>query len=311
MTAIQARFSFTLLLPALLSALLSGCASDAPLSSTPGQTPAAQRPPSAPPADAPPSASGRGGGYYLDDGPGDTPPPDLDKIADAKPKNEPLHRYANRPYTVMGRSYTPIATRENFRERGTASWYGKRFHGQKTSSGELYDMYAMTAAHPTLPIPSYVRVVNVENGRSVVVRINDRGPFLHNRVIDLSYAAAHRLDYIKSGKAKVEIETVLPPIEDEANALSEAPAPVRIVRAMSDLPGHYLQLGAFSKRDNAEELQARIADRVSEQADKLDIVPGDGLFRLQLGPYKTRGEAAVVAEKLRERLDLQPHLVVR
>src|SRR5688572_6241921 len=147
------------------------------------------------------------GGYYKDDGPGERAP---GNVPDAVPRAEPLHKFANRPYKALGKEYVPMTALQPFRQRGMASWYGKRYHGQKTSSGELYDMYAMSAAHPTLPIPSYARVTNVANGRSVVVRINDRGPFLHGRVIDLSYAAAHKLGYIQAGAAQVEVEAVLP-----------------------------------------------------------------------------------------------------
>ena len=164
------------------------------------------------PARAEPPARGvqRGGGYYKDDGPGDDVPADLDAIPDAEPRDEPLHRYANRPYHVMGQSFVPVAAVRPFRQRGHGSWYGRRFHGNPTSSGEPYDMYAMTAAHPTLPIPSYARVTNLANGRSVVVRVNDRGPFLRGRVIDLSYAAAHKLGYVNRGSAEVEVEQILP-----------------------------------------------------------------------------------------------------
>ena len=126
------------------------------------------------------------------------------------PRIEPLHRYANRPYRVFGKDYRPLASLQPFRQRGMASWYGKRFHGKPTSSGEKYDMYKMTAAHPTLPIPSYARVTNLANGRSVVVRVNDRGPFHAGRVIDLSYVAAHRLGYIGAGSAQVEVEAIVP-----------------------------------------------------------------------------------------------------
>ena len=152
----------------------------------------------------------RPGGYYKDDGPHANPPANLASIPDAEPRNEPLHKYANRPYEVFGKKYTPLAAVQPFRQRGLASWYGKRFHGQKTSSGEVYDMYKMTAAHPTLPIPSYVRVTSVANGRSVVVRINDRGPFHAGRVIDLSYVAAYKLGYIAAGSAQVDVEAVVP-----------------------------------------------------------------------------------------------------
>lgn len=152
----------------------------------------------------------RGGGYYKDDGPGDEIPDNLDSLPDAVPRQEPLHRFANRPYTVFGKSYTPASRVRPFRQRGIASWYGKKFHGQKTSNGERYDMFAMTAAHPTLPLPSYARVSNPANGKSVVVRVNDRGPFHANRIIDLSYAAAHRLGYINKGSTLVEVEAIVP-----------------------------------------------------------------------------------------------------
>lgn len=150
----------------------------------------------------------RGGGYYKDDGPDDVLPPNLDQIPEAVPVVEPLHRPALRPYTVMGQHFVPRTELTPFKQRGYASWYGRRFHGNPTSIGEPYDMYAMTAAHPTLPIPSYARVTHLDNGRSVVVRINDRGPFLRGRVIDLSYAAAHRLGYINTGSAHVEVESI-------------------------------------------------------------------------------------------------------
>jgi len=150
------------------------------------------------------------GRYYLDDGPGPNPPANLDAIPDAVPKLEPLHRGASRPYTVMGKSFVPMTNLARYKARGTATWYGRRYHGKPTSSGEIYDMYAMTAAHPTLPIPSYARVTNLANGKSVVVRINDRGPFIGDRLIDLSYAAAHRLGLLADGSGLVEVETLLP-----------------------------------------------------------------------------------------------------
>jgi rare lipoprotein A len=152
----------------------------------------------------------RKGGYYKDDGPQATPPANLDGIADATPRAEALHKWANRPYSALGKNYTPLTSVQPFKQRGMASWYGRRFHGQKTSSGEIYDMYKMTAAHPTLPIPSYVRVTRVAGGKSVVVRINDRGPFHAGRVIDLSYVAAHKLGYIQAGAAEVTLEAIVP-----------------------------------------------------------------------------------------------------
>lgn len=146
------------------------------------------------------------GGYYQGDGPPDRAPADLADTPDATPRVEPLLARANRPYTALGRSFTPLTADVPFRQRGTASWYGRQFHGNRTASGEIYDMFAMTAAHPTLPIPSYVRVSNPRNGSSVIVRVNDRGPFKDDRVIDLSYAAAARLGITGAGTGEVEIE---------------------------------------------------------------------------------------------------------
>ena len=140
----------------------------------------------------PAAGSGRGG-YYQDDGPGDNPPPGLADVPDAVVKYEPYAKFANRPYAVFGTTYTPLLGSEPYVQQGIASWYGVKFHGQRTSSGEPYDMYKMTAAHPTLPIPSYARITSVETGRSVIVRINDRGPYVGGRVIDLSPAASRVL----------------------------------------------------------------------------------------------------------------------
>ena len=163
-----------------------------------------------------------GGGYYLDDGPGRLSPADVAAIPDAVPRAEPVLLRTARPYTVFGRTYTPMTVRAPYRERGTASWYGRRYHGKPTSSGEPYDMYAMTAAHPTLPIPSYVRVTRVADGRSVVVRVNDRGPFLQNRLIDLSYTAAAKLGFVEAGSAEVEVEAITRFDERGATVLAAA-----------------------------------------------------------------------------------------
>jgi len=150
-------------------------------------------------------------GDTRDDGPGAPLPSNPDSIADARPRSEPLNRGANSPYTAPGgRKYVPFQSLTPYRQRGLASWYGRKFHGKPTSSGERYDMYAMTAAHTLLPIPSYARVTNLSNGRSVVVRINDRGPFLAERIIDLSYAAAYKLGFVDAGSVQVEVETILP-----------------------------------------------------------------------------------------------------
>lgn len=156
---------------------------------------------------APPKATPGKPGYYADDGPPDAVPADIASIPDAVPRDEPYHRFANRPYTVMGRTYAPVVNDEPMRERGLASWYGRMFHGRKTSIGETYDMFAMTAAHKTLPLPSYARVTSLKDGRSVVVRVNDRGPFRdHARILDLSRAAAEALDMIRAGVVSIRAE---------------------------------------------------------------------------------------------------------
>jgi rare lipoprotein A len=245
-----------------------------------------------------PNETSRSGGYYKDDGPHDKPPDNLAAVPDAQPRVEPLSRYANRPYEVFGKRYVPLATLQPFRQRGLASWYGKRFHGQKTSSGERYDMYAMSAAHTTLPIPSYARVTRVATGRSVVVRINDRGPFHAGRVIDLSYAAAFRLGIIAVGSGEVEVEAIVPGESPEQALPSADASPAR---------GVFLQVGAFASRDNAESLRARIASSTRPG----DLVQLDNLWRVQLGPYESQDEARSAAERLEPALGLKPLVVVR
>jgi len=152
----------------------------------------------------------RGGGYYLDDGPDANPPANLDAVPDAVPKIEPFAPSNSKPYVVFGKTYTPDVSGGPYKKQGRASWYGKKFHGNSTANGERYNMYGMTAAHPTLPLPSYARVTRVSNGKSVVVRVNDRGPFLNDRVIDLSYVAAYKLGMLGPGSAEVVVERITP-----------------------------------------------------------------------------------------------------
>ena len=152
----------------------------------------------------------RGGGFYKDDGPADDIPDGLDDIPDAEPKWEPLHKPATKPYVVLGKEYVPNTALKSYKARGVASWYGKKFHGQKTSIGQPYDMFAMTAAHPTLALPSYVRVTQIQSGKSVIVRVTDRGPFHADRIIDLSYTAAYKLGLINGGSGQVEVEAIIP-----------------------------------------------------------------------------------------------------
>lgn len=267
----------------------------------------------------------RGGGYYLDDGPGDNePPPEvLAATPDAIPRQEPLNRHANKPYTVLGQTYVPIPPSRNYKVTGVASWYGKKFHGQKTSSGEPYDMYAMTAAHPTLPIPSYVRVTNPANGKSVIVRVNDRGPFHSNRIIDLSFTAAWKLGYIGSGSTPVTVEllhpgrdtqlaaadTVAAPTATLAPAPAAEPAPAPAITAPA--PGVYIQLGAFSNPDNAEAFRSHMARELDWLADRLRLEAGGNMMRVQIGPFASRAEADSHAERIQTATGLKPTIVTR
>ncbi len=262
-------------------------------------------------AASPPPANRTGkGGYYQDDGPGDNPPPDLDQIPDAVPKAEPLNGAANRPYVVFGQEYVPATSFRPYREQGIASWYGRKFNGLKTSSGEVYDMYAMTAAHATLPIPSYARVTNLGNHKSVVVRINDRGPFLSNRLIDLSYTAAYKLGILQDGSALVEVDAIDPTHSEEP-----APPTLRAEREntapAADAAGVYLQLAAFSVRQNAEDFSSRMKQQLGTLGEVLHILSGDGLFRVNLGPYGSRSEAGEVAARVKQTVDIAPLVVVR
>ncbi len=269
------------------------------------------------------------GGFYKDDGPGDKQPEDIDAIPDAVPRAEPLHRFANNPYSVLGRDYVPQRDLKPYTARGIGSWYGRKFHGQKTSSGEPYDMYGMTAAHPTLPIPSYVRVSNPANGKSVVVRINDRGPFHSGRLIDLSWTAAYKLGYIGQGSTVVEVESLLPGQVLAAAPASTAETPPRATAAedpiakmaaaepepplpqVQDGRGHFLQLGAFGNRDNAEALRARLARELGSLAEKLVVQSAGKLFRVQLGPWPDAAAAQLAGGRLRESFGMTPVVVQR
>jgi rare lipoprotein A len=268
------------------------------------------------------------GGYLVGDGPGADVPVNLDAIPDAVPKNEPLHRYANRPYVALGKTYKPLTVGGNFKERGIASWYGKKFNGERTSSGETYDMYAMTAAHPTLPLPSYARVTNLANQKSVIVRINDRGPFLHDRVIDLSYTAAYKLGLLGDGSAEVEVESlaanasIIPmaasepvqskPLESSAPAAVAAiPADVLVPVALTSLENSdtdvYLQLGAFESQQNAENFLARMRTELGNTGKQFKLsTTKDGLVRVHIGPYANQSEARSSAESLEGKLGFKP-----
>lgn len=230
--------------------------------------------------------------------PADGPPPpgavDVAAIPEPTPRDEPLSRYGNPPsYVVYGQTYHVQRKRTAYRAEGTASWYGTKFHGRRTSSGEPFDMYRFTAAHRTLPLPSYVEVTNLANGRTLVVRVNDRGPFKDDRLIDLSYAAAKRLGFADDGTARVEVRAVdpgiAPPVAAEGN---ERTRPERDGRL-------WLQAGAFTERGNAERLRRRLADAGLAPVDVQRADTGEAtVFRVRLGPLGSEARAAELAERV-------------
>jgi rare lipoprotein A len=217
-------------------------------------------------------------------------PPDLSGVEEPVPVRETKSRYGNPPsYTVLGETYQVLDSAEGFRQRGIASWYGNKFHGKRTSSGEPYDMYKMTAAHKTLPIPVHVRVSNLDNGKSIIVRVNDRGPFVKDRIIDLSYAAAHKLGMTGTGTARVEI-----------TALTEAPAAAGPGSVEASAPETlYVQVGAFGREESAEAMAAALSPMLGHpvRVQKTEA-EGRELYRVRVGPFSQR----VHAEKVRSYL---------
>jgi rare lipoprotein A len=273
-----------------------------------------------------PTPAGKGG-YYLDDGPGDNPPTDIDSIPDAQLKTETPLVSPNKPYTALGKKYTPMTRYAPYYQQGIASWYGKRYHGRKTSSGEVYDMYGMTGAHPTLPIPSYVRVTNPVNKRSVIVRINDRGPFKHDRLIDLSYAAAYKLRITSRGSGPVEVEWIdtspealqkmkatpvatsastagIMPIAYKETSTAAIATPTPASNVESRVASYYVQVGAFKNEWNGDLLQKKILGLELAGDAAVTNVYNDGIYRVKLGPFSSKKEADVSANKVRKQLNL-------
>lgn len=271
--------------------------------------------------------------FYQGDGPPEARdiPAQLAQTPDAVPRVEPFHPYANRPYRALGRTYTPLTTDAPLKQRGMASWYGRQFHGNKTASGERYDMYAMTAAHPTFPLPSYARVINLKTGKQIVVRVNDRGPFLHGRIIDLSYAAAVKLG-IAGGVSEVEVERIThaqiraqqergdaeqSTAQDSALALVASPLPeplplmatslpepgATLNGAASAAPAWSIQLGAFEQAANAEALRQRVAQELQQEAQPPRVYFSEGLHRVLVGRFSERSSAQQAAQRLQQLLD--------
>jgi len=249
---------------------------------------------------------GGGGVHHRDSAPAGYP--DLSHTPDAVPRAEPFARANLRPYTVFGRRYVPMRSNAGYAEQGVASWYGRKFHGNKTANGERYDMYAMTAAHKTLPIPSYVQVRNLENGRSAVVRVNDRGPFHGNRIIDLSYAAASKIGMLGKGTALVEVTAIDPR------------QPQRTLRVASNTPrleaGRnariYLQVGSFGDHNNARRLALRLENLLQRavRIEAADTHRGK-VHRVQIGPLASVDIADHVTDRLEDINIYQTQLLLR
>lgn len=226
-------------------------------------------------------------------------PPKAEQMLDAVPKNEPRSKYGNMPnYEVFGKTYYTLASNVGYLERGIASWYGKKFHDRRTSSGEPYDMYKMTAAHKTLPLPSYAEVTNLDNGRKVVVRINDRGPFHGDRLIDLSYSAATKLGIIATGTGNVEVRAIDP--ENYASKPADnQPQQVAMQKNSLENVVMFLQVGAFSTLSRAEQIKKSIQQEISE---RVHINPfnsqGNALYRVRVGPLASVEVGQRIAQRL-------------
>ena len=276
------------------------------------------------------SASSKGGGYYLDDGPGDTTGIDFDSIPDAQLKTEKPLVSSNKPYQALGQRYVPMTSYVPYSKQGVASWYGKRYHGRKTSSGEVYDMFGMSAAHTTLPIPSFARVTNPANGKTVIVRVNDRGPFKNDRLIDLSYAAAHKLGLVANGSGTVEVTAIdtspeaLKKLTNTTVAKAElvntnptqSTEPISVINTGKPLvsetatnnevrtSSYYVQAGAFKSEANGELLQKKILDLDLAGDAAVTSVYNSGLHRVRIGPFANKKEADLHANKLRNQLNI-------
>ncbi len=280
------RFQFLLILSVFFCFILSGCSttkSDRYSSSRTASTSSG----------LPKAGSGRGG-YYQDDGPMDYTPEDLQNIPDAIPRVEPYARGPNKPYTVFGKTYVPITDNRPYKVKGMGSWYGKKFHGNKTSSGEVYDMFKMTAAHPILPIPCYVRVTNVNTGKQVIVRVNDRGPFHSDRIIDLSYTAALKLDYLKQGSALLEVEHLLPDEIERINLARNSSSALSQQNSQSVVAVNQ-ENKEQEKRSAVEStpvaIPATTTILTTQNASSENPFPKEEAYYLQLGAYQQIGNA--------------------
>ena len=238
------------------------------------------------------TSSDNKGAYYQDDGPHEVIDVKLENIKNAIPKVEAINKNTKKPYKVFGQKYIPMTKIVPFKEKGYASWYGKKYHGNKTSTGEIYDMYAMTGAHKILPLPSYVKVTNLKNKKWVIIRLNDRGPFLKDRIIDLSYAAAHKLDIIEKGSEIVEVELINPKDYKET-----------VVDNQSN-DENYLQVGAFKDFINSQTLLDKINNLEMLDDYEAKNIQINNLFHILIGPIKNSGELNKIKENLESEYNL-------
>lgn len=245
-------------------------------------------------------------------------PVDMLATPEVTPVREPIGVAGNKsPYVVDGVRYSVLNKVKGYRERGRASWYGTKFHGRKTANGEVYNMYALSAAHKTLPLPSYAKVTNLDNGRSVIVRVNDRGPFVPGRIIDLSYTAAQKLGYLDNGTARVEVEALDPDslpsatqtlvLEKDAAARKGLPQD-----ASFKLPENtYLQIGAYSSASQAEEMRGQLAAAFGYPVSVSPVKSGEKvLYRVRIGPIAQQRVLAALRESVEQKQFGQPQVVV-
>ena len=238
--------------------------------------------------------------------------PPVDHVKDAVPMPEVRTAAGNKsPYVVRGKKYRVLASEIGYQERGVASWYGSKFHGHATSNGEIYDMYGMTAAHKTLPIPSYVQVTNLANGKRVIVRVNDRGPFHDNRIIDLSYTAAKKLGYLNQGTAQVQVTAIDPVAWQQQNAARLAAAEAkRSARGGSALPANtFLQVGAFSNPQTAKNLRDQLTQWLDHPVQINPPSANTGLYRVRIGPVADSHQVNKIRSLLAQKNLAEPHLV--
>ena len=236
------------------------------------------------------------GAYYLDDGPEEVIPENLSSIPNAIPKKEPLNKFSNRPYKVFGKTYYPMTSLKPYTATGYATWYGKKYHGNKTSIGEIYDMYKMTAAHKTLPLPCYVKVTNLKNDKTVIVRVNDRGPFVKDRIIDLSYAAANRLEIIEKGSELVKVELI------------DLDKKVKVSKISKQI---YIQAGLFSDEKNANNLINKIKKLGTVKNENIKKIKNEDQFQVLIGPFKNNQKAEIKKDELSDNFFINGFILKR